>query len=242
MGVNSYINGLKYGFDTCRQFNLIMSDTIMPSHSAHEPAYNLSREIIAELYRNFNADYIFSLDNYNLYFDQEVDVQENEDGSKSKTAYYDLVLNTYITLYNMDGDAVNKLKEERRILHDERGVISGLLAVGPSMGKADENAIKISDELGRLFIKKFYPAKISEMRLFYATKEFKTAFKAYSYRNWDKVEEELMQLTKHPDTKMQGRAAYNLSVLYENLGRIDEMEYWYRRAEEKPGSIPKMKL
>jgi hypothetical protein len=217
-----------------------MSDTIIPSHSARAPAYNLSKEIIADLYQSFNSDYIFSLDNYDLYFDQEVDVQENEDGSKSKTAYYDLVLNTYITIYNFNGEAVHKLKEERRILHDERGVISGLLAVGPSMGKADKNVIKISDELGRMFIQKFYPEKISEMRLFYANKEFKTAFQAYSYRNWDKVEEELMLLTKHPDSKIQGRAAYNLSVLYENLGRTDEMEYWYRRAEEKPGSIPKM--
>lgn len=242
MGVNNYISGLKYSFDTCRRFNLVLSDAIIPSHSAYEPAYSLSKEIIAELHQNFNSDYIFSLDNYHLYFDQEVDVQENDDGSKSKTAYYDLVLNTYITIYNIDGDAVNKLKDERRVLHDERGVLSGLFAVGPSMGKADKNVIRISDELGRMFIQKFYPAKISEMRKFYATKNFRSAFNAYYQRDWDKVEKELMQLTKHPDRKMQGRAAYNLSVLYENLGRIDEMEFWYRRAEEMPGSIPKMNL
>ena len=107
------------------------------------------------------------------------------------------------------------------------------------MGKADENVVKISDELGRLFIQKFYPAKISERRVFYSTKEFKTTFKAYQRSDWETVERELMMLTKHADEKIQGRAAYNLGVVYEHLGRNEEMAYWYRRAEEKLGSLPK---
>jgi len=239
MGVDSYIKGLQAGFDTCHQYNVIMSDTMITSHSAHEPAYNLSQRIIQHLSDKFNFDYIFSLDNYDLYFDQEVDVVEDDDGSKSKTAYYDLVLHTYITIYAIDGNVIYKMKEELRILHDTRGVVSGLLAVGPSMGKADENVVKISAELGRLFIQKFYSSNISERRVFYSTKEFKTAFKAYQRKDWDTVERELMLLTKHSEKKIQGRAAYNLAVVYEHLGRNEEMAYWYRRAEEKLGSLPK---
>jgi len=238
MGVENYISGLKSGFDTCRLFNLILSDALFPSHSAHEPAYNLSREIVQTLCSEYDPDYIFSLDNYDLFFDQDVEVEEYDDGSKSKTAYYDLVLNTYITIYSRDGNVVNKMKEELRILHDKRGVLSGLLAVGPSMGKADENVIKISDELGRMFIQKFYPTHISELRVFYSTKEFASAYKAYKLKNWNTVEQELTELTKHSESKIQGRAAYNLAVFYENQGKTAEMEYWYRRAEEKLGSLP----
>ena len=238
MGVDSYIAGLKAGFDTSRHYTLILSDTIFPSHSAHEPAYNLSARIIDYLHRVYHATYIFSLDNYTLYFDQEVDVQEDAEGNKSKTAYYDLVLNTYLTIYDSDGKVIDKMKEEMRILHDTRGVLSGLLAIGPSMGKADKNVMKISDELGRIFIQKFYPTSVEEMRLFYATKEFSEAFKAYNHRNWAKAEEELIKLSRHADEKIQGKAAYNLGVLYENQGRLSDMEYWYRRAEEKLGSLP----
>ena len=238
IGLDHYIKGLKSSFDTCRHLSLILSDTIIPSHSAHEAAYNLSVRVVNVLANTYEFDYIFSLDNYRLYFDQEVEVQENDEGYKSKTAYYDLVLNTYITIYASDGKVIDKLKEERRIFHDQRGVLSGLLAVGPSMGKADENVIKISDELGRLFITKFYPTSISEKRLFYGKKEFAPAYKAFRTRNWEIVERELFQLAKHPDNKIQGRAAYNLAVFYENRGQIAEMEYWYRRAEEKLGSLP----
>ena len=238
MGIESYIKGLQAGFDTCRQYNLLMSDTIIASHSAHEPAYNLSQIIIQTLSEEHDPDYIFSLDNYDLYFDQEVQVYEDDEGNKSKTAYYDLVLNTYITIYAADGNVVDKMKEELRILHDSRGVLSGLLAVGPSMGKADENVLKISDELGRMFIQKFYPTSVSEMRLFYARKEFAPAFKAYLKGDWNSVERDLLQLAKIENKKTQGRAAYNLAIFYENLGKIEDMEYWYRRAEEKLGSLP----
>ena len=116
MGVENYISGLKSGFDTSGQLNLLMSDTILASHSAHEPAHNLSQSIIRSLCDEYDSDYIFSLDNYDLNFDQDVEVQENDDGSKSKTAYYDLVLNTFITIYTCDGNVVEKLKEELRIL------------------------------------------------------------------------------------------------------------------------------
>ncbi|MCK5703380.1 MAG: hypothetical protein KAI29_19615, partial [Cyclobacteriaceae bacterium] len=153
-----------------------------------------------------------------------------------KTAYYDLVLNTYITIYSAKGQIVEKMQDELRILHDKRGVLSGLLAIGPSMGKADKNVLLISDELGRKFIQKFYPLTVSELREFYATKEFTKAFKAFQMQDWRTVEEELMILTKSPDPKIEGRAAYNLTVLYENLNRTSEMEFWYRRAVEKLGS------
>ncbi|MCK5470469.1 MAG: hypothetical protein KAI99_18230, partial [Cyclobacteriaceae bacterium] len=171
IGLESFIAGLEAGFDTSRYFHLTLSDTLMPSHSAHEPAYNLSQDVVQILCREYNQNYLLTLDNYDLFFDQEVEVVE-EDGSKSKTAYYDLVLNTYITIYSAKGQIVEKMQDELRILHDKRGVLSGLLAIGPSMGKADKNVLLISDELGRKFIQKFYPLTVSELREFYATKEF----------------------------------------------------------------------
>jgi hypothetical protein len=238
IGLEKYIEGLKAGFDTNGKINLIFADTIIASHSAHEPAYNLSTRIIQELCGKYDPDYILSLDNYDLFFDKEVEVEEYDDGSKSRTAHYDLVLNTYITIYSINGMALDKLKEELRTHHDSRAVASGLLAVGPSMGKADENVIALSDELGRIFINKFDSTRITEMRPFYSSKEFKEAYQAFKMERWDAVEEELLLLSENPDPKIQGKAAYNLGVLYENLDRRAEMDYWYKEAKEKLGSLP----
>ena len=236
MGQKSFIQGLKAGFDSSRLYHLTLSDTLIAAHSAHEPANNLPHEIIFDLCESYNQNYVMTLDNYNLYFDQDVEVVEEEDGSKTRTAYYDLVVNTYITIYSRDGEIVDKIKDEQRIQHDKRSVISGLLAAGPSMGKADKNAVLISDDLGRKFIQKFYPLNISEERIFYTTKEFSKAYNNYLVSNWEAVESELHLYKDHPDKKISGRAAYNLAVLYENLNRPSEMQHWYRMAKQKLGS------
>jgi hypothetical protein len=244
IGLESYKAGLKAGFDTAKFFHLTPCDTAMPSHSAHEPAYNLSKEVAQLLCKEYNQNYLLTLDNYHLFFDQEVEViVDEDDGSKSKSAYYDLVLNTYVTIYNEEGQVVDKIKDELRIFHNKRTVLSGLFAIGPSMGKADKNTLLISDELGRNFIQKFYPLNISEKREFYSAKKFAIAFKAYNMQNWKTCEKELLSLAESADPKIEGRAAYNLSVLYENLNRTSEMEFWHRRALELLGnSIPSNNL
>lgn len=238
LGSEKYVRGLKNGFDNDEKYRLIFADTIFPSHSAHEPANNLTMDIIENLCEQYNPDYILSLDNYDLFFDKEVEVDEYEDGSKSRTAYYDLVLNTYLTIYSINGMALDKLKEELRILYDKRSVVSGLLAVGPSIGKADDSVIKISEDLGERFIENFYPSQATELRPFYSSKEFSAAYKAFRIGDFETVETELLSLTEKPDSKVLGKAAYNLGVLYEHLGKTAEMEYWYQVAQEKLGSLP----
>ncbi len=236
IGQESFVKGLKAGFDTSQIYNLTLSDTLIASHSAHEPANNLDPETVYKLCKSSNQEYLLTLDNYHLYFDQDVEVVENEDGSKSRTAYYDLVVNTYITIYTKEGEIIDKIKDELRIYHNKRGVLSGLLAVGPSMGKADENVLIISDELGRKFIQKLYPLDIVEEREFYTSKEFTSAFKYYTMQNWQEVESELSKYKDNPDNKISGRAAYNLAVLYENINKPELMVYYYNIARQKLGS------
>jgi len=74
------------------------------------------------------------------------------------------------------------------------------------------------------------------LRHFYHTKEFSKAYHAYNIQHWATVEKELLELASNPDRKIAGKAAYNLSVLYENLNNRSEMEYWYLEAAEKLGS------
>lgn len=235
LGHDAYIKGISAGFDSSRYFYVTLSDTIMGHAAPTEPEDDLSAVLAEQLCNNNNKNYLLTLDAYNLYFEQEVDVVKLEDGTKERTAYYDLVVETYIGMYNRHGKVLDRFRDELRIEHDKRSVISGLLAVGPSMGKADKNAILISDELGRKFIQKLYPVSVIEQREFYHTREFSKAYKAYQMGHWADAENQLLQLTKSEDSKIAGRAAYNMAVLCENLNRLDEMTYWYGVAQEKLG-------
>jgi hypothetical protein len=83
VGSEKYIYGLRYGFDKDEKYHFIFADTVLPSHSAHESAYNPTIDIINNLSEKYNPDYILTLDNYDLFFDKEVEVDEYDDGSKS---------------------------------------------------------------------------------------------------------------------------------------------------------------
>jgi hypothetical protein len=56
VGLDHYIMGLKSSFDTCRHLSLILSDTIIPNHSTHEAAYNLSVRVVNVLAKNYEFD------------------------------------------------------------------------------------------------------------------------------------------------------------------------------------------
>ena len=235
MGYDSFVRGLNAGYDSSKYYNITHLDSLVERYAATEPGPPVSKEQVTAACLEHNANYFLSLDAYNLYFDQEVEVIKQEDGTKDRTAYYDLVVESYIAMYDKDGELLHQFHDERRIEHDKRSVISGFLAVGPSIGKADKNAVLISMELGRGFIQKFYPRAYFEQRQFYHTKVFKSAYKAYQMEDWDTVEAELLKLTESSKTEVAGKAAHNLTVLYENINRQDDMEYWKDKARRLLG-------
>jgi hypothetical protein len=83
VGSEKYIDRLRYGSDQDEKYHFIFADTVLPSHSAHESAYNLTIDIINNLSEKYNPDCILTLDNYDLFLDREVEVDEYDDGSKS---------------------------------------------------------------------------------------------------------------------------------------------------------------
>lgn len=230
LGHESYLRGLASGFDTSSSFHLTLLDIEIQKDTSFKPGNALDKKTVSQLCAETRMDYLLSLDAFNLFFDKEVEVTVLDDGSKNRRAYYDLVLHVFITVYDKNGDIVNKFLEENRIAHDSRNVLSGLLAIGPSIGRADKNAIFLSDELGRSFIHKLFPYIIYESRRFYNTKEFANAYQAFMRKDFLTAELELYELTKSSNNKTAGRAAYNLAVLYENLNRSSQMDYWYQEA------------
>ncbi|MBL6447546.1 hypothetical protein JMN32_14605 [Fulvivirga sp. 29W222] len=242
IGYNSFIEGLSAGFDSSRRYNLTPLDGMVEKTAVTEPGLPLDKVQVNNICQGQQVNYLLALDAYNLYFDQEVEVVKQEDGTKERTAYYDLVAESFISMYDEEGKLLDQFRDEQRIAHDERSVISGLLAVGPSMGKADQNAVLISSKLGRDFIQKFYPRVIFEQRQFYHTKEFKNAYRSYLSENWDTTESELLKITESQKPEIAGRAAYNLAVLYENINRPEDVDYWYRKATNLLGNkVPILK-
>ena len=236
IGARNLVLGLKWGYDADDHFHLFLSDTLLSGMASLGPVSDLQPELVRTLCKLYDREYLQTLDAYTLYFDQDMEVTENQDGSKDRRAYYDLVVVSYFTIYNQNGVAIAHSMEKGREFYDDRSVYSGLLAAGPSMGKADLWAARISREVGMNFMRNFYSQSIAVDRIFFDTQEFQTAYEAFLAKDWNLAEEELLRHSENPDPKISGRSAYNLAVLYENLGRLDEMDYWYAKSKQLLGS------
>ncbi|MTI20465.1 tetratricopeptide repeat protein [Fulvivirga sp. RKSG066] len=178
-------------------------------------------------------DFTIVLEAYDLYFDQEVEVQKDDDGSKTRTAYYDLIARACIALYDSNGHEINKVTvTEKHINYDKRSVLSGLLAVGPSMGNADKEVKRLSKDIAKEYVAKYHPQEVMITKNIYRQKELKGGVRALVFGNWSEAITFFSRYTNDPDSKIAGKAAYNLSVAYEALGMMDDATYWYEQAQK----------
>jgi len=184
------------------------------------------------LCKKLNKHYLIVLESFDLYFDKEVDVVQEEDGSKTKTAYYDLVAVAGIALYDSQGGVSNKIIEQIYPNYDERGVLSGLLAVGPSMAKASDEIEELTKAIGIEYVSKFYPKEVEITKAIYTHSKLGKSSRYMVKRDWNTAIKILLPLTDHPDKEIAGKAAYNLSVAYEGQHMPEESAFWYKKAEQ----------
>jgi len=57
-----------------------------------------------------NVDLLLVLEFFNAYFLTETEVEEDEDGAKSRTNYVDLIVEAGFTLYNHLGEVLDRVK------------------------------------------------------------------------------------------------------------------------------------
>jgi hypothetical protein len=175
-----------------------------------------------------SADFYFVLDKYELDFDQ-TDVEKDDDGDK--VASYDLVASANFDLYSCDiGQKIKSFEQSARVFYEDRAVLSGLLAKGPSLKKAEEEAVVISKDIAILLSERFRPVNIEVSLYYYATKSMKEAALLIERKNYESAIPLLLELAKNNDSAVAGEAANNLYVVYEILGDDSQSQYWYDQA------------
>ncbi len=233
LALENYLNGLRDGFDTSLNLTLtIVPEVYFPSGNPREDAMPLSPDQVKRIIRSHRADFVLSIEKVNLWFARSTEKDEED----VKTMQSFLTIAVTNTLYDDDGNVYRRVWDQNDVLHDTRVVESGLLAIGPSLGKAAESARLISYDLGKWFNAKFFPKWSSEHRTFYVHKEYGSVLEAFEWGRWEEVERLLIPWTEHHDRKLSGHAAWDLSVTYQAAGDHSKAKTWSQRARELLGS------
>ncbi|MDX5423162.1 MAG: DUF6340 family protein [Hymenobacteraceae bacterium] len=212
-------------------YRLIAADTT--TYLAQTPEEPLNPEQVRAIYQKHPHHLLLSLDGFDTFFDQETVHARDTDGHVSKTAHYTLVTKTSWTLFDSTGTVLDQVTLYNEELYNSRAVLSGLLAIGPSMANAGPEVNRLAWYTGNDYWKRLSPTPVSIIRSYYSNKTMQPAAERMAAGNWANAIQLLRPMTESGSKKEARRAAYNLAVVYEAMGNIREAKVWARYAQER---------
>jgi hypothetical protein len=214
-GVRKLMEGLLSSSTGDKSYKFFIGDSLKKGTEAGQLTSLLPTDSVIAICTRYKADLLLALDSMNIYFDWETIVDNNSDGSKSKTKNFYLFTRFYMSLYSTTGDMINRSKVENSLLYRSRPALSGLITIQPSISKASKGVESLAFQAGQDYVSKFYPKTVQESRKIYTGKVFKESNLFIKLRNYDKATELLDQLAKSPNPNIAMKARHNLSVVKE---------------------------
>ncbi|NJK84848.1 MAG: hypothetical protein HC906_01570 [Bacteroidales bacterium] len=161
---------------------------------------------------HYDADMLLTLDSVRINFDWETIINENLDGSKSKTKNFYLIFRGYLTTYSSTGEVINRSEVEESELYTSRDAISGIITIKPSLEKASDKVRPLALQAGSDYVGKYYPSVTTETKMLYGGKVFKESNISLSKKECTQVMDYLTNLKSSEDPKTAKRASHNLDV------------------------------
>lgn len=196
-------------------------------------ADRLNSEEIDELFKQYGPHLILTLDKFNTGFGKIVDSYEDEYGDKTKIANFDLVVASTWSLYDSTGTLLDQATVEEQEFYDSRTVVSGLLAIGPAMGKAGPVVNRLAVETGYSYWDRFYPQPTLLVRQVYMGSTLQEAHIMLLLGQFQEAIAKLQPLAQDLSSKTGRKAAHNLAIAYEAAGDYEQATYWARQAQSK---------
>ena len=120
-----------------------------------------------------------------------------------------------------------------------RDISSSASGINPAVAASALNgrieAVKdVSTQAGQAYAARILPYWIRVSRDYFVggNENFKTAKRKAQSGNWDGAAEIWKQETKDPDGKLAGRACYNMAIISEINGNLDEAIQWAQKSYE----------
>lgn len=231
-GITEVIDGLKTFFTNNEEFDFNIIDTLVEGKALARFSDTLNADSVKNICRINNSSMLLGLEAFNITIDSEMEVEESEDGSVSRTSNFYLIVTAGLSLYSNSGDLIDRSWIGRTELYKSRWALTGISIFTPSIYKAEKDIRYLASFLGEDYGNKFYPGKETANRKIYVGKAFQDADKYCMEQNWDKAIELLKPLAESHDPKISKKAANNLSVAYEAIGNEKASEYWFNKSGE----------
>ncbi|MBD1395829.1 tetratricopeptide repeat protein [Pontibacter sp. JH31] len=227
-GANQAAGGAMGAVYNDSTFVLINPDSaiVLPSSATAQ----LGQEEVRRLFAKYSPHLILTLDQFDARMKKQVDTYEDEEGSRTKIANYNLLVRTSWTLYDSTGTVIDQADLMHDDFYDSRTAISGLLAIGPAIAKAGPAINRLAVEAGYSYWDRLYPKPMLLVRQVHSTQALSESA-AYIHTNrWQQAIDLLLPMAQDARYKHRKKAAHNLAVAYEGAGNYEQAIYWAMQA------------
>jgi hypothetical protein len=213
-GVMSLLEGLSQ-FSSDSTFIFSVGDTLKKGIGKGLLTTLLPEDSIRVICRRSKSNLLLALDSVSIFFEWEINVNNNDKGILSET--WDFYLNTrfFLSLYSVTGELINRSELDQSSFYGSSPVDPGIITVKPSLGRARDDIITLAFQAGQDYIDKFYPKITKETRQLYTGKQFRESNRYIFSKDWTKAAELLEVLTKNQDPEIADKAKHNLDIVKE---------------------------
>ncbi len=174
--------------------------------------FELPESDIKAMCLNFRASHLLTLDSLKIRFTWETIREEEEDGSVSKTKYFYLLSDYFLSLYDSSGVLIRKTLLDKSMEYTARPTLSGLITIVPNLARACNKIIIQAHEAGVQYTDMFYPSEERIPKTLAAGKHFEETNALIRRQEYDAAITLLEEMTQNPGKSLARKARQNLQV------------------------------
>jgi len=185
---------------------------------------------VYRLIAEHKATHAINVSNFDVSFEQtRVDVTKENNGSKSREAYYDIVADISYSFYAHDSLIKQRDLHQSRF-HSSRSVASGLLAAGPNIVVQRADAYRIVMDSWQQYLNYFFPGEKMRSRPVFIKKGFEAVGQAISRQDYEAALTESLRFIDDPDKTKAAKSCYNCAVFFERKNQPEEAKKYLRQS------------
>lgn len=222
--------GLQLGFKDIASVRLVLTDAPMGNHR-----YRYTDEVVFEdslqrlqLHKHYPGYYLLTLDLFNLDLIPYDQVEQDEFGYE--TRYYDYIAEAAITLFNPQGQVVDRILSDQSEVVGYRQISLGIKGESPRLHQYPKKASLLSQALGQEYARLYTTIEVPVSRFYYKGKELNEAAALMEAKRWTEARALLEPLTENSNPRIASKAAFNMAVVSEALGDQPGVEQWLQKA------------
>ena len=231
-GAEKIKEGLMNTFQTNDDFTLYPLDSAVSGHAYAYFSDSLTPGMVRHYCSLNNTSLLLALEAFNVSYDKGVEATTDDEGKKKKIVHYILVTEACLSLYDGNGQLINRSNMSEQEYIDSREAIFLDVAIRPSFANKQKEVDRMAYKIGSEYVSKFYPKTISEQRKYYTGKTFAEVTPYMVSQNWDKAIKLLLPMAESSDPKMVKKVSQNLGVAFEGQGNYERADYWYAKSDD----------